>query len=199
MSRMAWTLALVLTSICHVGAQPSEAYVNQVDPSSRGGLGPTGTFRLQGAPISCKCPKPPDPHLPRRHHGASMRKPRGLHQSVPNRSCRSRRNASSRMSAPAWRWPCHRRLLLERSPMWAPAWARSRNFGQWVRLIKSLGPLNQLHYSIEAPRYALHLASMCRGRMPVAFVQQILRVNLNGKESVSPVLFRVNGVDIGDQ
>jgi hypothetical protein len=78
MSRMAWTLALVLTSICHVGAQPSEAYVNQVDPSSRGGLGPTGNLPSAGGAYILQVPetaRPAPPAAPPRRVNAQATRP----------------------------------------------------------------------------------------------------------------------------
>ncbi len=69
MLRMAGTIAIVLLSMGGVRAQPSEAYVNQVDPSSRGGLGPTANLPARGSAYIPQVPetaRPAPPAPPRR-------------------------------------------------------------------------------------------------------------------------------------
>lgn len=42
MLRRTWTIAILVASVGAAAGQPSDAYINQVDPSSRGQLGASG-------------------------------------------------------------------------------------------------------------------------------------------------------------
>lgn len=70
MLRSAWTIAILIASIGAGAAQPSEAYVNQADPSSRGRLGPIGNSPAQGGAYIFQLPETarpaPPPAPPRR-------------------------------------------------------------------------------------------------------------------------------------
>lgn len=66
MLRRAWTIAILIASVGSGMAQPSDAYVNQADPSPRGRLGPIGNSPAQGGAYILQLPETARPAPPPR-------------------------------------------------------------------------------------------------------------------------------------